>query len=102
MPRIWHTVIAGVILALCVLAPANAQEANHPNEIPPLNPGDDTRDPTDVVMESANKALVRVFSNSDDLAKYVIDAFNWLVGRISKGTMTTIVDYTGSRIYGPR
>ena len=82
-PRIRHAVIAGVLLllALFVRAAANAQETN---EIPPLDPGD-ARDPTDVVMESANKALVRAFSNSEDLARYFIDAFNWLVGRVSKG-----------------
>ena len=80
-PRIWHAVVAGVLLALCVLAPANAQETN---EIPPLNTGN-TRDPTDAVMESANRALVKVFSHSDELAKYFSDAFNWLVGRLSTG-----------------
>ena len=84
-PRIWQGVIAGLLLALCcVRAPASAQETN---EIPPLSRGEGVEDPTDVVMESANRALVRVFSQSDDLARYFIDAFNWLVGRISTGIL---------------
>ena len=80
-----HAVMAGVLLAVSVLAPANAQETN---EIPPLHHGDGdaARDPTDVVLDSTNRALVKMFSNSDDLARYFIDAFNWLVGRISTGT----------------
>ena len=84
-PRICQAVITGFLLALCgVRAPASAQETN---EIPPLSNGMEAEDPTDVVMESANRALVRVFSQSDDLARYFIDAFNWLVGRISTGIL---------------
>ena len=85
-PRIWQAVIAGLLLALCgVHATASAQETN---DIPPLGRGGGgVEDPTDVVMESANRALVRVFSQSDDLARYFIDAFNWLVGRISTGIL---------------
>ena len=80
-PRIWQAAIVGLLL--CVRAPVSAQETN---EIPPLGRGGgEVEDPTDVVMESANRALVRVFSQSDDLARYFIDAFNWLVGRISTG-----------------
>ena len=82
-PRIWQAAIVGLLL--CVRAPVSAQETN---EIPPLGRGGgEVEDPTDVVMESANRALVRVFSQSDDLARYFIDAFNWLVGRISTGIL---------------
>merc|ERR1712037_251989 len=55
----------------------------------------DERDPADVVMESANKALVRAFSNSEDLARYFIDAFNWLVGRVSKALINTLMGLDG-------
>ena len=79
-PRLFFAVMAGVFLALS----PHASDAQETNEIPPLNTGN-TRDPTDAVMESANRALVKVFSHSDELAKYVIDAFNWLVGRLSTG-----------------
>ena len=83
-PRLFFAVLAGVLLALS----PHAGDAQETNEIPPLDfssvAAASPPDPTDLVMEGANRALVRVFSNSDAVARYFVDTINWLAGRLVK------------------